>query len=55
MVHQANSNVPPPDWVLNAIFGCAGGPVLGVLTSQAMRLKFAGAVLAAVIKLRNFG
>lgn len=55
MVHQANSNVPPPDWVLNAIFGCAGGPVLGALTSQAMRLKFAGAVLAAVIKLRNFG
>lgn len=55
MVHQANSNVPPPDWVLNAIFGCGGSPVLGVLTSQATGLKFAGTVLAAVIKWRNFG
>ncbi|MHC9572579.1 hypothetical protein ACQQ6Y_03010 [Corynebacterium diphtheriae] len=55
MVHQANSNVPSPDRALNAIFGCAGGPVLGALSSQAMRLKFAGAVLTAVTKLRNFG
>ncbi|MHC9940899.1 hypothetical protein ACQX2H_05585 [Corynebacterium diphtheriae] len=55
MVHQANSNVPLPDRVLNALFGCAEGPVLGAVSSQAMRLKFAGAVLAAVIKLRNFG
>ncbi|AKE42165.1 hypothetical protein UL82_10140 [Corynebacterium kutscheri] len=55
MVHQANSNIPPPDWVMSAIFGCAGGPILGALTSQAVRVKFAGAVLATIIKLRNFG
>lgn len=55
IVHLVNSNVPPPDWVMSAIFDCAGGPVLGALTSQAMRVKFAGAVLATVIKLRNFG
>ena len=41
--------------MMNAIFGCAGGPVVGALTTQAMRVKFAGAVLAFVTKIRNFG
>ena len=50
-----DEGVPPPDYIMNAIFGCAGGPVLGALTSQAMRVKFAGAVLAFTIKIRNFG
>lgn len=55
MASRAFDGIEPPDWVMNAIFGCAGGPVLGALASQALRLKFAAAVLAAVIKLRNFG
>ncbi|MBS5996540.1 hypothetical protein L2121_11425 [Corynebacterium diphtheriae bv. mitis] len=55
IAHAANDGIEPPSWVMNAIFGCAGGPVLGALTTQTMRVKFAGAVLAAVIKLRNFG
>ena len=46
--------VAPPDYMMNAIFGCAGGPLVGALTTQAMRVKFAGAVLAFVIKTRNF-
>lgn len=55
LAHQANNGIEPPTWVMNAIFGCAGGPVLGALTTQTMRIKFAGAVLSALIKLRNFG
>ena len=55
LAHQAHSGIEPPTWVMNAIFGCAGGPILGALTSQAMRVKFAGIVLATVIKVRNFG
>lgn len=56
MAHQVNSNDPPPDWVTSAILGCAGGPVLGTLTSQARRLKFAGAVLDTVTEpRRNYG
>ncbi|MCZ9309928.1 hypothetical protein LH392_01270 [Corynebacterium uberis] len=56
MVSQATAGkIAPPDWVMNAIFGCAGGPVLGALTTQAMRVKFASAVLAFVIKIRNIG
>lgn len=55
MANLAHEGIAPPDWVMNAIFGCAGGLVLGALTSQAMRLKFAVVVLATVIKLRNFG
>ena len=47
--------VAPPDYMMNAVFGCAGGPVVGALTTQAMRVKFAGAVLAFVFKIRNFG
>lgn len=50
-----DETIPPPDYMMNAIFGCAGGPVVGALTTQAMRVKFAGAVLAFVIKIRNFG
>lgn len=60
VVHDAasratNESVPPPDYMMNAIFGCAGGPVVGALTTQTMRVKFAGAVLAFVTKIRNFG
>lgn len=55
MAHQAHDGIEPPTWVTNAVFGCAAGPVLGALASQAMRLKFVAAVLSAVIKLRNFG
>ena len=55
MAHEENDGIEPPSWVMNAIFSCAGGPVIGALTTQAMRVKFAGAVLATVIKLRNFG
>lgn len=55
MASMAHDGIAPPTWVMNAIFGCAGGPVLGALTSQAMRVNFAAVVLATVIKLRNFG
>ena len=50
-----DGSVAPPDYMMNAVFGCAGGPVVGALTTQAMRVKFAGAVLAFVIKIRNLG
>lgn len=53
MAHKAlQDNVPPPDYVMNAIFGCAGGPVIGALTSQWMRVKFAGAVLSVLMRIR---
>ena len=55
LASKAHDGIAPPNWVMNAIFGCAGDPVVGALTSQFARVKFAGAVLAAVIKLRNFG
>lgn len=54
-VSQTNAGVEPPDYLMNAIFGCAGGGVVGALTTQWMRVQFAGAVLAFVIKIRNFG
>ena len=55
IIHRVNSEIPPPEWVLSAIIGCVSGDILGVLASQTLRLKFVGAVLATVIKLRNFG
>lgn len=53
LVNQANKNIPPPDWIMNAIFGCAGGPVIGALTSQWMRVQFAGAVMAMILRLSS--
>ena len=53
MANRANRNISPPTWVSNAIFGCAGGPVLRVLTSQWLRNKFVAAVLAMVIRLNS--
>ncbi|WP_205413109.1 hypothetical protein [Austwickia chelonae] len=53
LASRANQNIPPPTWVSNAIFGCAGGPVIGALTSQWMRTKFIAAVLAMIIRLSS--
>ncbi|MGL5406132.1 MAG: hypothetical protein ACRDAX_04980 [Propionibacteriaceae bacterium] len=53
IANRANNDIPPPDYVMNAIFACAGGPVLGVLTSQWMRVRFAGAVIGLILKIRR--